>query len=148
MKILNIILILFIISFFSVSFFYRPNDSTSVINAEFIQEFPQINLNVPLKEDLDIIEGPLDTFPGPNLQKRFPQSWTVRVKSYNDLEEMKKDLTELKALGYKVYSHFNEDEVKPHLLFIGPTLRRSDSEKVINELKIKFNTIAKLERYD
>ena len=79
---------------------------------------------------------------------RFPQAWTVKVATYVDLENMKDDLRLLKKRGYKVYSEYYEGDSRPHILFIGPTLNRSDSLKVIEELEFSLKIKAKLQKYD
>ena len=134
MKFINIILILFILIFFAVSFIYQPNIKTYK------------NVDGDLKE-LEISEE-VNSFQLPKLEMRFPQAWTVKVETYVDLENMKDDLRLLKKRGYKVYSEYYEGDSRPHILFIGPTLNRSDSLKVIEELELSLKIKAKLQKYD
>lgn len=147
MKIINIILILFILIFFSVSFIYQPNIQTHKNVAGDLEDFPEIKLEIPLNEELEISEE-INSFQSPKLEMRFPQAWTVKVETYVDLENMKDDLRLLKKRGYKVYSEYYEGDARPHILFIGPTLNRSDSLKVIEELEFSLKIKAKLQKYD
>ena len=147
MKIINIILILFILIFFSVSFIYQPNIQTHKNVAGDLKDFPEIKLEIPLNEELEINEE-VNSFQLPKLDMRFPQAWTVKVETYVDLENMKDDLRLLKKRGYKVYSEYYEGDARPHILFIGPTLNRSDSLKVIEELEFSLKIKAKLQKYD
>ena len=147
MKIINIILILFILIFFAVSFIYQPNIQTQKNVAGDLEDFPEIKLEIPLNEELEISEE-INSFQSPKLEMRFPQAWTVKVETYVDLENMKDDLRLLKKRGYKVYSEYYEGDARPHILFIGPTLNRSDSLKVIEELEFSLKIKAKLQKYD
>lgn len=147
MKIINIILILFILIFFAVSFIYQPNIQTHKNVTGDLEDFPEIKLEIPLNEELEISEE-INSFQSPKLEMRFPQAWTVKVETYVDLENMKDDLRLLKKRGYKVYSEYYEGDARPHVLFIGPTLNRSDSLKVIEELEFSLKIKAKLQRYD
>ena len=147
MKIINIILILFILIFFAVSFIYKPNIQTHKNVAGDLEDFPEIKLEIPLNEELEINEE-VNSFQLPKLEMRFPQAWTVKVETYVDLENMKDDLRLLKKRGYKVYSEYYEGDSRPHILFIGPTLNRSDSLKVIEELEFSLKIKAKLQKYD
>lgn len=147
MKIINIILILFILIFFVVSFIYQPNIQTHKNVAGDLKDFPEIKLEIPLNEELEINEE-VNSFQLPKLEMRFPQAWTVKVETYVDLENMKDDLRLLKKRGYKVYSEYYEGDSRPHILFIGPTLNRSDSLKVIEELEFSLKIKAKLQKYD
>ena len=147
MKFLNIILILFILIFFAVSFIYQPNIQTHKNVAGDLKDFPEIKLEIPLNEELEISEE-INSFQSPKLEMRFPQAWTVKVETYVDLENMKDDLRLLKKRGYKVYSEYYEGDARPHILFIGPTLNRSDSLKVIEELEFSLKIKAKLQKYD
>ena len=94
------------------------------------------------------ISEEINSFQSPKLEMRFPQAWTVKVETYVDLENMKDDLRLLKKRGYKVYSEYYEGDARPHILFIGPTLNRSDSLKVIEELEFSLKIKAKLQKYD
>ena len=147
MKIINIILILFILIFFAVSFIYQPNIKTHKNVDGDLKDFPEIKLEIPLNEELEINEEG-NSFQLPKLEMRFPQAWTVKVETYVDLENMKDDLRLLKKRGYKVYSEYYEGDSRPHILFIGPTLNRSDSLKVIEELELSLKIKAKLQKYD
>ncbi len=147
MKIINIILILFILIFFAVSFIYQPRIQTHKNVAGDLEDFPEIKLEIPLNEELEISEE-INSFQSPKLEMRFPQAWTVKVETYVDLENMKDDLRLLKKRGYKVYSEYYEGDARPHILFIGPTLNRSDSLKVIEELEFSLKIKAKLQKYD
>lgn len=147
MKIINIILILFILIFFAVSFIYQPNIQIHKNVAGDLEDFPEIKLEIPLNEELEISEE-INFYQSPKLEKRFPQAWTVKVETYVDLENMKDDLRLLKKRGYKVYSEYYEGDARPHILFIGPTLNRSDSLKVIEELEFSLKIKAKLQKYD
>ncbi len=147
MKIINIILILFILIFFAVSFIYQPNIQTHKNVAGDLEDFPEIKLEIPLNEELEISEE-INSFQSPKLEMRFPQAWTVKVETYADLENMKDDLRLLKKRGYKVYSEYYEGDSRPHILFIGPTLNKSDSLKVIEELEFSLKIKAKLQKYD
>ena len=147
MKIISIILILFILIFFAVSFIYQPRIQTHKNVAGDLEDFPEIKLEIPLNEELEISEE-INSFQSPKLEMRFPQAWTVKVETYVDLENMKDDLRLLKKRGYKVYSEYYEGDSRPHILFIGPTLNRSDSLKVIEELEFSLKIKAKLQKYD
>ena len=147
MKIINIILILFILIFFAVSFIYQPNNKTHKNVDGDLKDFPEIKLEIPLNEELEINEE-VNSFQLPKLEMRFPQAWTVKVETYVDLENMKDDLRLLKKRGSKVYSEYYEGDARPHILFIGPTLNRSDSLKVIEELEFSLKIKAKLQKYD
>ena len=95
MKIINIILILFILIFFAVSFIYKPNIQIHKNVAGDLKDFPEIKLEIPLNEELEINEE-VNSFQLPKLEMRLPQAWTVKVETYVDLENMKDDLRLLK----------------------------------------------------
>lgn len=90
-----------------------------------IEEYSEIDINI-LQDDI---------------KTSFLPAWTVKVSSYNDLTELKRDLAELKKMGYKVYSQYESNDKINFSLFIGPTLNREDSIIIFDEISNmkKFN---------
>ena len=148
MKFINYSIIGFILSFLALAFFIEPITYTDE-EEDFFYEIPEVNLNMPLSEEL-ITENGKDVdsyFPEHNFKKDSVQAWTVKVNNYDDLDVLTKDLIVLKDLGYKVYSRYGEKD-KKYVLFIGPTLKKEDSSNILTSLNTnpKFNP--EIVRYD
>lgn len=149
MKFINYSIIGFILSFLALAFFIEPITYTDEEEKDFFYETPEVNLNMPLSEEL-ITENGKDVdsyFPEHNFKKDSVQAWTVKVNNYDDLDVLTKDLIVLKDLGYKVYSRYGEKD-KKYVLFIGPTLKKEDSSNILTSLNTnpKFNP--EIVRYD
>ena len=65
-----------------------------------------------------------------------------------DLLEKKRYLKNLKNLGYKVYSRYENDNKDEYGLFIGPTLEKEDSFNVVDELKNISGYNPEVQKYD
>ena len=150
MKFINYSIIGFILSFLALAFFIEPITYTEEEEKkDFFYEIPEVNLNMPLSEEL-ITENGKDVdsyFPEHNFKRDSVRAWTVKVNNYDDLDVLTKDLIVLKDLGYKVYSRYGEKD-KKYVLFIGPTLKKEDSSNILTSLNTnpKFNP--EIVRYD
>ena len=143
MKLINYSLLLFISIFIFLSFVIEPvrfgeNDQTN-----FSNDLPEINLNIALDDNVSAAEPSdidINTLQD-DIRTSFSPAWTVKVGSYNDLKQLESDLNELKKIGYKVYSLFDDEDKLNYSLFIGPTLKREDSVKIQKEISNlqKFN---------
>ena len=110
---------------------------------KFSYDLTEVKLNIPLDDQVSIEEYSeidIDALQD-DIKTSFLPAWTVKVRSYNDLTELKTDLEELKKMSYKVYSQYESNDKIKFSLFIGPTLNREDSIKIFEEIsKIKkFN---------
>jgi cell division septation protein DedD len=135
-KLINYSLLLFISIFIFLSFVIEPvrfgeNDQTN-----FSNDLPEINLNIALDDNVSAAES--SDIAINNLQDdirtSFSPAWTVKVGSYDDLNELESDLNELKKIGYKVYSLYDGEDKLNYSLFIGPTLKREDSVEIQKEI--------------
>ena len=148
MKIINYSLFTFILIFFLVSFFYKPKEDIFEKKIETLNEFPEVNLNIPIEKDLST-QGDVSSIIDTSLpQVTFARLWTVKVNTYSSLENLEVDLKKLKDLGYKVYSKFDEDNEDTYFLLIGPTLKKSDSESIADALRTSFKYKPTVEVYD
>ena len=136
MKLINYSLLLFISIFIFLSFVIEPvrfgeNDQTN-----FSNDLPEINLNIALDDNVSAAESSdidINTLQD-DIRTSFSRAWTVKVGSYDDLNELESDLNELKKKGYKVYSLYDGEDKLNYSLFIGPTLKREDSVKIQKEI--------------
>ena len=113
-------------------------------------EFSEIELNIPL-DDKILIEEDIDSeIPtGKNIGRtNFSQAWTVKVNTYDNLEELQKDLLDLKALGFKIYSRYETNNPDLYSLFVGPTLEKEDSSAVLKELSDIGKFSPEMQKYD
>ncbi len=150
MKLINYSLLLFIGIFIFLSFVIEPvrfgeNDQTN-----FSNDLPEINLNIALDDKVAAAESSnidINTLQD-DIRTSFPPAWTVKVGSYDDLNELESDLNELKKKGYKVYSLYDGEDKLNYSLFIGPTLKREDSLEIQKEISNipRFNP--EVVRYD
>ena len=150
MKLINYSLLLFISIFIFLSFVIEPvrfgeNDQTN-----FSNDLPEINLNIALDDNVSAAESSdidINTLQD-DIRTSFPPAWTVKVGSYDDLNELESDLNELKKKGYKVYSLYEGEDKLNYSLFIGPTLKREDSLEIQKEISNipRFNP--EVVRYD
>ncbi len=150
MKLINYSLLLFISIFIFLSFVIEPvrfgeNDQTN-----FSNDLPEINLNIALDDNLSEAEPSdidINTLQD-DIRTSFSPAWTVKVGSYDDLNELESDLNELKKKGYKVYSLYDGEDKLNYSLFIGPTLKREDSIEIQKEISNipRFNP--EVVRYD
>ena len=148
MKIINYSLFTFILIFFLVSFFYKPKEDRFEKKIETPNEFPEVNLNIPIEKDLST-QGDVSSIIDTSLpQVNFARLWTVKVNTYSSLENLEVDLKKLKDLGYKVYSKFDEDNEDAYFLLIGPNLKKSDSESIADALRTSFKYKPTVEVYD
>ena len=108
------------------------------------------SLNLPLDENLSINTDIDQKFSMPNedFRTNFDQAWTVKVDTYSDLIELETALKDLKNLGYKVYSRYENDNKDKYVLFIGPTLKKEDSSNVVKELKNISGFNPEVQKYD
>ena len=150
MKLINYFLLLFISIFIFLSFVIEPvrfgeNDQTN-----FSNDLPEINLNIALDDNVSAAESSdidINTLQD-DIRTSFSRAWTVKVGSYDDLNELESDLNELKKKGYKVYSLYDGEDKLNYSLFIGPTLKREDSLEIQKEISNipRFNP--EVVRYD
>ncbi len=150
MKLINYSLLLFISIFIFLSFVIEPvrfgeNDQTN-----FSNDLPEINLNIALDDNVSAAESSdidINTLQD-DIRTSFSPAWTVKVGSYDDLNELESDLNELKKKGYKVYSLYDGEDKLNYSLFIGPTLKREDSLEIQKEISNipRFNP--EVVRYD
>ena len=127
-----------------------PVEYDSGNQREFPDEIPEVSLNIPLEENLSINRDIDQKFSMPNqgFRTNFDQAWTVKVDTYSDLIELETALKNLKNLGYKVYSRYENDKKDEYGLFIGPTLEKEDSFNVVDELKNISGYNPKVQKYD
>ena len=143
MKLINYFLIVFICLFILLSIFLEPIRFGVSEETKFSDDLPEVKLNIPLDDQVSIEEySEIDiNILQDDIKTSFLPAWTVKVSSYNDLTELKRDLAELKKMGYKVYSQYESDDKINFSLFIGPTLNREDSIIIFDEISNmnKFN---------
>ena len=143
MKLINYFLIVFICLFILLSIFLQPIRFGVSEETKFSDDLPEVKLNIPLDDQVSIEEySEIDiNILQDDIKTSFLPAWTVRVSSYNDLTELKRDLAELKKMGYKVYSQYESNDKINFSLFIGPTLNREDSIIIFDEISNmkKFN---------
>lgn len=127
-----------------------PVEYDSGNQREFPDEIPEVSLNIPLEENLSINRDIDQKFSMPNqgFRTNFDQAWTVKVDTYSDLIELETALKNLKNLGYKVYSRYENDKKDEYGLFIGPTLEKEDSFNVVDELKNINGYNPEVQKYD
>ena len=147
MKFINISLIVFIFSFIALSVLIKPTTYIDREDARSNYEIPAVNLNLPLKDE-PITEKTKDKI---YIQKNefrndLTRAWTIKVSTYEDLDDLKKDFRMLKKLGYKVYSRYSEEN--KYNLFIGPTLKREDSINIMKSLIDSSKFKPEILRYD
>ena len=143
MKLINYFLIVFICLFILLSIFLQPIRFGVSEGTKFSDDLPEVKLNIPLDDQVSIEEySEIDiNILQDDIKTSFLPAWTVKVSSYNDLTELKRDLAELKKMGYKVYSQYESNDKINFSLFIGPTLNREDSIIIFDEISNmkKFN---------
>ena len=127
-----------------------PVEYDSGNKREFPVAIPEVSLNLPLDENLSINTDIDQKFSMPNedFRTNFDQAWTVKVDTYSDLLELETALKNLKNLGYKVYSRYENDNKDNYGLFIGPTLKKEDSSNVVKELKNISGFNPEVQKYD
>ena len=128
----------------------EPVEYDSGNKKEFPDTIPEVSLNIPLDENLSINRDVDQKFSMPNegFRTNFDQAWTVKVDTYSDLIELETALKNLKNLGYKVYSRYENDNKDNYGLFIGPTLKKEDSSNVVKELKNISGFNPEVQKYD
>ena len=102
-------------------------------------------------DDKILIEEDIDSeIPtGKNVGRtNFSQAWTVKVNTYDNLEELQRDLLDLKALGFKIYSRYDTNNPDLYSLFVGPTLEKEDSSAVLKELSDIGKFSPEMQKYD
>lgn len=126
-----------------MSIFLEPIRFGVSEETKFSDDLPEVKLNIPLDDQVSIEEySEIDIkILQDDIKTSFLPAWTVKVSSYNDLTELKRDLAELKKMGYKVYSQYESNDKINFSLFIGPTLNREDSIIIFDEISNmkKFN---------
>lgn len=126
-----------------MSIFLEPIRFGVSEETKFSDDLPEVKLNIPLDDQVSIEEySEIDiNILQDDIKTNFLPAWTVKVSSYNDLTELKRDLAELKKMGYKVYSQYESNDKINFSLFIGPTLNREDSIIIFDEISNmkKFN---------
>lgn len=140
----------FILCFIVLSLVLEPVEYDSDNHREFPNEIPEVSLKIPLEENLSINRDIDQKFsmPDQGFRTNFDQAWTVKVDTYSDLIELETALKNLKNLGYKVYSRYENDNKDEYGLFIGPTLKKEDSSNVVEELKIISGFNPEVQKYD
>ena len=150
MKLINYSLLLFISIFIFLSFVIEPVRFEETDQTNFSNDLPEINLNIALDDNLSEAEPSdidINTLQD-DIRTSFPPAWTVKVGSYNDLKELESDLNELKKIGYKVYSLYDDEDKLNYSLFIGPTLNRKDSLEIQKEISNLQRFNPEVVRYD
>ena len=150
MKLINYSLLLFISIFIFLSFVIEPVRFEETDQTNFSNDLPEINLNIALDDNVSVAESSdidINTLQD-DIRTSFSPAWTVKVGSYDDLNELESDLNELKKKGYKVYSLYDGEDKLNYSLFIGPTLKREDSIEIQKEISNipRFNP--EVVRYD
>ena len=127
-----------------------PVEYDSGNKREFPDAIPEVSLNLPLDENLSINTDIDQKFSMPNedFRTNFDQAWTVKVDTYSDLIQLETALKDLKNLGYKVYSRYENDNKDKYGLFIGPTLKKEDSSNVVEELRNLSGFNPEVQKYD
>lgn len=150
MKLINYSLIVFIFIFVILSVSIDPLESDNDYSNDPPYDIPEVNLNITLNEDVYIDDDiNLDsTKPKNTLKKNSQDIWTVKINTYKNLEKLNIDLTRLKASGYKVYSRYESNSEDVYALYIGPTLKRNDSLRVLKELDNMEGLDPEIRKYD
>lgn len=150
MKLINYSLIVFIFIFVILSVSIDPLESDNDYSNDPPYDIPEVNLNITLNEDVYIDDDiNLDsTKPKNTLKKNSQDIWTVKINTYKNLEKLNIDLTKLKASGYKVYSRYESNSEDVYALYIGPTLKRNDSLRVLKELDNMEGLDPEIRKYD
>ena len=127
-----------------------PAEYDSGNKREFPDAIPEVSLNIPLDENLSISRDidQKSSMPNEGFRTNFNQAWTVKVGTYSDLIELETALKNLKNLGYKVYSRYENDNKDKFVLFIGPTLKKEDSSNIVKELKKISGFNPEVQKYD
>ena len=150
MKLINYSLIVFIFIFVILSVSIDPLESDNDYSNDPSYDIPEVNLNITLNEDVYIDDDiNLDSTKPKNMLKKNSQDiWTVKINTYKNLEKLNIDLTKLKASGYKVYSRYESNSEDVYALYIGPTLKRNDSLRVLRELDNMEGLDPEIRKYD
>ena len=150
MKLINYSLIVFIFIFVILSISIDPLESDNDYSNDPPYDIPEVNLNITLNEDVYIDDDiNLDSTKPKNMLKKNSQDiWTVKINTYKNLEKLNIDLTKLKASGYKVYSRYESNSEDVYALYIGPTLKRNDSLRVLKELDNMEGLDPEIRKYD
>ena len=150
MKLINYSLIVFIFIFVILSVSIDPLQSDNDYSNDPPYDIPEVNLNITLNEDVYIDDDiNLDSTKPKNMLKKNSQDiWTVKINTYKNLEKLNIDLTKLKASGYKVYSRYESNSEDVYALYIGPTLKRNDSLRVLKELDNMEGLDPEIRKYD
>ena len=150
MKLINYSLIVFIFIFVILSVSIDPLESDNDSSNDPPYDIPEVNLNITLNEDVYIDDDiNLDSTKPKNMLKKNSQDiWTVKINTYKNLEKLNIDLTKLKASGYKVYSRYESNSEDVYALYIGPTLKRNDSLRVLKELDNMEGLDPEIRKYD
>ena len=149
-KLINYSLIVFIFIFVILSVSIDPLESDNDYSNDPPYDIPEVNLNITLNEDVYIDDDiNLDSTKPKNMLKKNSQDiWTVKINTYKNLEELNKDLAKLKTVGYKVYSRYESNSEDVYALYIGPTLKRNDSLRVLKELDNMEGLDPEIRKYD
>ena len=149
-KLINYSLIVFIFIFVILSVSIDPLQSDNDYSNDPPYDIPEVNLNITLNEDVYIDDDiNLDSTKPKNMLKKNSQDiWTVKINTYKNLEKLNIDLTKLKASGYKVYSRYESNSEDVYALYIGPTLKRNDSLRVLKELDNMEGLDPEIRKYD
>ena len=148
MKLINYSLLIFILSFIGLSLLLEPVEYVMHYKKDATNEFSEIELNIPL-DDKILIEEDIEITTSNNVGRtNFSQAWTVKVNTYDNLEELQRDLLDLKALGFKIYSRYDTNNPDLYSLFVGPTLEKEDSSAVLKELSDIGKFSPEMQKYD
>ena len=75
-------------------------------------------------------------------------SWTILVKEYEDQDDLMTDFKILKERGLKAYIQYKENEENKFILYIGPTMDRSDSRDNLAKISDLIQFSPKIIPYD
>ena len=150
MKLINYSLIVFIFIFIILSISIDPLESDNNHSNDPPYDIPEVNLNITLNEKVYIDDDiNIDSNKPKNMLKENTQDiWTVKVNTYKNLEELNQDITKLKTVGFKVYSRYESSSEDTYALYIGPTLKRDDSLKVLKKLDNMEGLDPEIRKYD
>ena len=149
-KLINYFLLAFIFIFLTLSYLLKPIHYGDDNKKEFPTKVPEVQINIPLNDEL-FLSSDLNNnlvIPETEFRTNFSQAWTVKVDTYSSLEELEKNLKDLKKLGYKVYSRYENTKNETYALFIGPTLIKDDSLEVLQEVSSIGRFNPSIKKYD
>ena len=152
---LNYFLVLVVTLFILLSLFTTPQSFKSYLNSEINTTIPEeFEVAKPIK--LTKIPFDIDAFSEAkennaiesiNSIEAMP-SWTILVEEYEDQDDLMTDFKILKERGLKAYIQYKENEENQFVLYIGPTMDRSDSRDNLAKISDLIQFSPKIIPYD